>query len=96
MLEEIAFDMTVVFNLLDKLDDRYTLLPDGIPSNLLKRLAAALALPLVIFFKESLNTDNFPSIWKSALAVSKLKDGSKSATSSYRPISLTFDPCRIL
>lgn len=50
MSVEIIFGATDVFNLPDKLDNRCMLYPDCIPSFLLKRLTAPLALPLHILF----------------------------------------------
>lgn len=48
--EEVIFDVADVFNLLNKLGNRYTASLDGIRSILLKRLAAPLAVPLYILF----------------------------------------------
>ena len=96
VLDNISFDVADVFGLLDKLDDRYTLTPDGIPSILLRRLAASLALPLYISFNESLKTGKVPFKWKNAFVIPVHKSGSKAVISNYRPISLTSILCRLL
>lgn len=53
MLEEVVFYMADIFDSHSVLGSRYTLLPDGNPSVLLKRLTAPLAR-LYILLEESL------------------------------------------
>ena len=62
---------------------------DGIPGELLRRLAAVLALPLSIVFQQSVVQECFLSSWKEAIVVTIYKgSGPKDKVSSYRPISL--------
>lgn len=49
----IFAEVADVFNLLDVLDDRYTLSLHGIPSILLNRFAAPITLSLYIFLRKS-------------------------------------------
>lgn len=59
-------------------------------------LAAPLALPLYIPFKESLIASKVPTLLKNAYVIRVHKKGSISVTSIYQPISLTPIPCRLL
>ena len=63
--------------------------PDGVPGELLRRLAAVLALPLSIVFQQSVVQECFPSSWKEAIVMPIYKgNGLKDKASSYRLISL--------
>lgn len=54
VLEKTVFDVSDAYNLLDNLDKRFTLSPDGIQSIFLKRLTAPFTLSLNIHSHESL------------------------------------------
>lgn len=89
--------MTDVLNLLDKLDDRCALSPDGNPDLLSQKLAATLALPLFIMLNESLNMKApIDLINMHMLTYGPIFTSKGYLTSNYRPMSLTFSPCRML
>ena len=60
----------------------------NIPAWLLKDGADALATPLAIRLNRSINEGSIPASWKHAIVTPVFKSGSKSVTSSYRPISV--------
>ena len=70
--------------------------PDRIPHIVYRRLAAVLAHPLYLIFKESVNTGILPKLWKEAEVLPIFKNGSRTSVDNYRPISLTCVACRAL
>ena len=63
--------------------------PNGIPSRVLKNQPQQAVSVLVLIFKAILFTHHFPTAWKHARMISKLKLGKCPALpSSYRSISL--------
>ena len=70
---------------------------DGVPGELLRRLAAILALPLFIVFQQSVVQGCFPSSWKETIVVPIYKENSpKDKASLYKPISLCSTSGKIL
>lgn len=57
--------------------------PDGIPTILLVETADALALPVSIIFRKSLNEGYLPSIWKKAKVTPIFKKGSRTSANNY-------------
>ena len=70
--------------------------PDGIHPRILKEAANQLAHPLRQLFHESLSTGILPNCWKEATVTPIYKSGDHLAPISYRPISLTSIPCKIM
>lgn len=60
------------------------------------RFDTPLALPLYILIEEGLVAGKFLSIWKNAFVIRLHDNGSKSAASDYRPITLVPIPCNLL
>ena len=63
--------------------------PDGLPSILLKKTIAVMALPLSILWKESLRTGEIPEELKTGRIIPIFKGGDRSLPENYRPVSLT-------
>ena len=71
--------------------------PDGISAMFYKGAANSLARPLSIIFNRSLLQGCVPKDWKLAKIISLYKGkGSRDASSSYRPISLTNVACKVM
>ena len=70
--------------------------PDYIHPRILKEAADTLALPLFSLFSDSLSTGVLPAAWKEAHVTPIYKSGDHHSPASYRPISLTSIPCKIL
>jgi len=56
--DNVTFTPENVFRVMQKLKNSKSSGPDGIPSNLFKKLAAHLALPLSILFNNSVHLEN--------------------------------------
>ena len=70
--------------------------PDKIPNVILKNCADTLAPALRDIFQRSLDTAVLPSDWRTANVSAVFKKGDKHQPENYRPISLTYVPCKIL
>lgn len=63
--------------------------PDGVPAALLRRCATALAKPLLMLWRRSLDTSSVPTLLKQAVVTPIHKGGDKSKAHNYRPVALT-------
>ena len=70
--------------------------PDDIPTILLSETAEALALPVSIIFRKSLDEGQLPNIWKKAKVTPIFKKGSRASANNYRPVSLTCILCKVM
>jgi hypothetical protein len=70
--------------------------PDNIHPRILREAASQLTVPFQILFSRSLHLGVLPAAWKTAHVSPRFKTGNRHSTSSYRPISLTSIPCKIL
>ena len=70
--------------------------PDGIPSLLLKNLAAQISNSITYIFNKSLNDGIFPSKWKDCNLTRVFKSDQKDVVSNYRGIALLPIPCKVL
>ena len=96
MNDDIIFDIVTIGQYLNVLLNKFSVGPDGIPTILLKKLAAKLSLPLSLFFSNifCLRSKNE---WKQTNVASIFKDkGSKHIIDNYRPISLTSSSCKVM
>ena len=59
-------------------------------------LSEELATPLTLLFNKSLHENKLPVEWKDAQITPIHKQGQKSETGNYRPVSLTSVVCKIL
>ena len=95
-LTDIDISKQDVLNELRKLEDGKASGPDGLPSTVFKSCAEALAWPLTVLFRKSINTGEIPQQWKQAIITPIFKKGSKVKPGNYRPVSLTSQCCKIL
>ena len=71
--------------------------PDGLSGKLYHRLAYVLATPLAIIYQQSIYQAKIPSDWRLAKVIPLYKGkGNKSDATSYRPVSLTSEACKLL
>ena len=92
---EIEISLHVVWKTLSSLNASSSMGPDGIHPFLL-RSCPALAIPIYLVFKESLELGLLPSAWKISDVVPMFKKGVRSDPLNYRPISLTSSCCKSL
>ena len=70
--------------------------PDGISTNLLKKLKPVLLNPLKIIFQQSMDTGTMPEDWKKAKVIPIFKKGAKGKAENHRPVSLTCTVCKLM
>ena len=70
--------------------------PDGFPGVFWTSLFTSLSIPLSIIFNQSYNTGHLPAVWKLSHVSLIHKKGIKSNFKNYRPVALTFIPCRVM
>eukprot|EP00116_Pleurobrachia_bachei_P000853 sb/3461115/ len=63
--------------------------PDGIPAKILKEAAEALAAPIGLIWRESLDIRKVPEFYKLGHVVPIFKKGDRSSSKNYRPVTLT-------
>ena len=69
---------------------------DGVHAAVLKHCASALAPPLCLLFRRSLDEGVLPSSWSEANVTPLHKKGDKTCRANYRPISLTSIVCKVM
>ena len=93
---QVTFEVADVEKLLKQVNPYSVMEPDYIRPPILKETADTLALPLFSLFSDSLSTGVIPAAWKEAHVTPICKSGDHQSPTSYRPISLTSIPCKIL
>ncbi|KHN88228.1 hypothetical protein Tcan_01521, partial [Toxocara canis] len=85
---------------IDKLSNKTSLTPDGIPSCFIKRTADSIAVPLTVplslIFERSISCCSIPCSWKTAVITPLLKQAPPTYVVKYRPISLTSSVCKVM
>ena len=87
-ISSIQFLERDLLNLVRLLDPSKSHGFDGISIRMIKICDASIIKPLLIIFKNSLNTGIFPHHWKMANVTPIHKKGEKTEVSNYRPISV--------
>ena len=93
---QVTFEVADVGKLLKQVNPYSAMGPDYIHPCILKEAADTLGLPLLSLFSDSLSTGVLPAAWKEAHVTPIYKSGDRHSPASYRPISLTSIPCKIL
>ena len=88
-LTDIEITVQIIIDYIQELSPTSAAGPDGVPSSLLLKCAAELALALKVMFSQSLTHSFIPSSPKRAAITLVFKSGTKTSPSNYRPISLT-------
>ncbi|KAK7108399.1 hypothetical protein V1264_016145 [Littorina saxatilis] len=70
--------------------------PDGLSPLLLSKAADALAEPVAMLFRKSLDEGRIPEEWRHARVTPIFKKGSKLSANNYRPVSLTCILCKVM
>ena len=80
--------VTLVYNLLVKLPTSKATGLDNIAAKVLQMAAPVVAPSLTAIFNMSIDTQQFPSKWKTAKVIPLFKKGQRSLLDNYRPISI--------
>ena len=91
-----VFTIPGILKLLNNINPKKANGPDLIPCRILKEAATEVAQFLQFLFTQSMESGRVPSDWLKAKITPVLKKGSKHLAVTYRPISLTAVPCKIL
>ena len=86
---DIEITEKIVLEKLDGLRDDKAAGADDLVPRFLNSIKQELVSPLVILFRKVLDEETVPRDWKEANIVPIFKGGQRSATSNYRPVSLT-------
>lgn len=86
-ISSVNITPALVFQQLDRLDEKKSAGPDLVPPVFLKKCAVSLADPVAKLFNQSLNNGIFPSIWKTAFVTPVHKSVTKNDIKNYRAIS---------
>ncbi|KGL78781.1 hypothetical protein N309_07269, partial [Tinamus guttatus] len=81
---------------LRKLDTHKSMGPDGMHPRVLRELAEVIAKPLAIIFERSWRTGEVLEEWKKANVTPAFKNGKKEDPGTYRPVSLTSVPGKVM
>lgn len=95
-ISELSINRELIIKYLDtiKIDKSPGL--DRLHPRLLVELKREIAHPLLLIFKQSINTSKLPEDWKKAQISAIFKKGNKSQAKNYRPVSLTSIVCKTL
>ena len=69
--------------------------PDGISTNILKRLKDSVVHPLQKLYQLSMDSSEIPDDWKTAKVIPIFKKGAKGKPENHRPVSLTSEVCKM-
>uniref|UniRef100_A0A8B9UU32 Reverse transcriptase domain-containing protein n=1 Tax=Anas zonorhyncha TaxID=75864 RepID=A0A8B9UU32_9AVES len=86
----------MVGDLLQHLDVRKSMGPDGIHPRILRELAEELAKPLTIIYQQSWLSGEVPVDWRLANVTPIYKKGRRADPGNYRPVSLTSVPGKLM
>ena len=95
-MPDLQFTKEDIFRLLRAGNPFCSMGPDEIHPRILKESACELPGPFYTLFQQSLNSGNIPHSWKMAHITPIFRFGDRLSPTSYRPISLTSTPCKIL
>ena len=95
-LTNVFVDAAAIEDALSSLPYKTSKTPDGLPSFVIKKTAAALLPFLTRFYNLSLQTGQLPCQWKTAKITPVFKGGDRSCPQNHRPISQTSVLCRLL
>ena len=95
-MEDIDVTKEGVTKLLKGLNPSKALGPDELHPRVLKELATELGPVFAHLFQQSIDKGEIPKEWSLANICPLFKKGDRSLACNYRPVSLTFVPCKLL
>lgn len=95
-LNDINIQIDKVEKLLHDLHTGKACGPDGLHPLILSKASVALAKPITMLFRQSLEEGVIPEDWRQANVTPVFKKGSKLSANNYRPVSLTCILCKVM
>ena len=96
LMEDIVVTKEGVTKLLKGLNPSKALGPDELHPRVLKELATELGPIFTHLFQQSIDSGDIPKEWTLANISPLFKKGNRSLACNYRPVSLTYVPCKLL
>ena len=88
-MTDIEFTIDDVIKAVEQLKENSASGPDGWSATFMKKCKIALAVPLSIIWRQSLDTGEIPKVLKTANITPLYKGGAKNDPKNYRPVALT-------
>ena len=88
-IEDIEFSEAHIINAINELGNKSAAGPDRFPAILLKNCKEALAKPLYLIRRTSLDSGQIRTILKQSVIIPIYKDGDRKVPKNYRPVALT-------
>merc|ERR1712066_815953 len=88
-LNDIEITEEEILKAINDLEENSSTGPDGVSAILLKKVKEALAQPLALMLRKSIDKGKIPDIFKLAYVTPIHKGGSRQKPEQYRPVSLT-------
>ena len=89
LMDEITFTQEDVISAIKEIGTHSASAEDDIPAIVLKRCAEELSYPILLIWRDSLESGIVPKNFKNQIITPVFKKGSRAKSSNYRPISLT-------
>ena len=89
LMDEITFTQDDVISAIKEIGTHSASAEDDIPAIVLKRCAEELSYPILLIWRDSLESGIVPKNFKKQIITPVFKKGSRAKSSNYRPISLT-------
>ena len=89
VIEEVTFTQEDIISAIKEINNHSSSAEDDIPAIILKKCAAQLSYPILLIWRDSLESGVVPKTFKKQIITPVFKKGSRAKPSNYRPISLT-------
>ena len=89
VMDEVTFTQEDIISAINEIGNHSSSTEDDIPAIVLKKCSAELSYPILMIWRDSLESGIVPKNFKKQLITPVFKKGSRAKPSNYRPISLT-------
>ena len=89
VMDEITFTQEDIITAIQEIGNHSSSAEDDIPAIVLKKCSAELSYPILVIWRDSLESGVVPKNFKKQIITPVFKKGSRASPANYRPISLT-------